>query len=167
MEKLYKIKSEWEIGEASYTPDENLYFESIFTLGNGYMASRGMLEEGFEGDSIPGIYAAGIFDRYDGDLYELVALPNIFECNVFIDGEKISLSKGKVSRYSRILDMKRGVLCRSFEWEFCGKRTSFEMKRFISMKNVHLAAAEYKITPLNYSGKIEIESRLDKRTGIS
>jgi trehalose/maltose hydrolase-like predicted phosphorylase len=40
MGKKYKIKGEWEIEESSYTPDENLYFESIFALGNGYGFTR-------------------------------------------------------------------------------------------------------------------------------
>ncbi|MDD5699432.1 MAG: glycosyl hydrolase family 65 protein [Victivallaceae bacterium] len=165
MNKRYSIISDWEIAESSYLPEENLYFESIFTLGNGYMAARGTPDEGFGGDSIPGFYVAGVFDHYEDGLFELVSQPSLFSCRIFIDGNELSLRAGIVRNYSRSLNMKAGTLTRSFEWEFSGLKTFVEMVRFISLDNVHLAAAKYKLKPLNYHGKIEIVSYLDKTVG--
>ena len=167
MSKLYTRISDWEIGETQYSPDENLYFETIFTLGNGYMAARGMLDEGFfdSNSSIPGFYVAGIFDHYEDGLYELVSQPNIFNCRIFVEADEFSLRKGVVSNYSRILNLKQGILTRSFDWEFSGKKTHFEISRIISMDKLHLATAKYKIIPLNYDGNIKIISCLDKTVG--
>jgi kojibiose phosphorylase len=168
MPSIYQRISDWEVGEVPYNPNENLYFETNFTLGNGYMAARGMLDEGFGGEAvstIPGFYVAGIFDHYEDGLYELVSQPNIFACRIFIDGEELSLRKGGLCNYSRVLDMRRGVLTRGFEWECSGRKTRVEILRFVSMANVHLAAARYKLTPINYDGNIRIESYLDKRVG--
>ncbi|MDD5596777.1 MAG: glycosyl hydrolase family 65 protein [Victivallaceae bacterium] len=165
MKKLYDIKNEWEIVENLYQPEENLYFETIFTLGNGYMAARGMPDEGFTGDSIPGFYVAGVFDHYENSLYELVRLPNIFNCEIIIDGNEFSPDKGRINNYSRTLNMRTGVLTRSFEWEFAGKKTFMEISRLVSMDNIHLAAAKYRIIPVNYSGSIELITALDKNTG--
>ncbi|MFA6713989.1 MAG: glycosyl hydrolase family 65 protein [Victivallaceae bacterium] len=165
MKKLYGIKNEWEITENLYRPEENLYFETIFTLGNGYMAARGMPDEGFAGDSIPGFYVAGVFDHYENGLYEMVSLPDIFNCKIIIDGNEFSPDKGRINNYSRTLNMRTGVLTRSFEWEFAGKKTFMEISRLISMENIHLAAAKYRIIPVNYSGNIELITTLDKNTG--
>ena len=56
-----KIKpTPWDIREEGYQKEHNLYFESNFTLANGYMGARGLLEEGFP-EEIRSI-AGAIFD---------------------------------------------------------------------------------------------------------
>lgn len=162
---IYSTRNEWELSEHPYTPAENLYFESLFTLGNGYMAARGMIDEGVEGNSIPGFYVAGVFDHYGNGLYELVSLPNIFATRIIIDGTPLSMGNGEVASYSRTLDLKTGTLTRSFEWKSAGRRTLIEISRFISMGDRHLAAVKCKITPLDYTGRIEIVAELDKTVG--
>ena len=55
------IADEWKIIEEGFSPDQNRFAESIFTLGNEHMGLRGFFEERYSGDSLPGIYLAGVY----------------------------------------------------------------------------------------------------------
>ena len=53
---------EWIILQEEYDPEENLKFESLFSLSNGYMGIRGSHEEG-TGVTLPYLYINGVFDK--------------------------------------------------------------------------------------------------------
>lgn len=162
-ENLKARKHEWLIIESPYQPEKNLYWESIFALGNGYMGTRASLEEGASGiRACPGTLVSGVFDVYEQPFQEIVNLPNYFNTKVAIGKNPLNLLTGKVRNYSRILDMHRGIVTRSFEWKDpSGNITYFEISRIVSLKDLHTAALKYKICPINYSGKIRIENNLD------
>ena len=42
-----------------------------------------------------------------------------------------------------------------------GKKIRLEIERFISLDNLHLMTFSYSITPLNFSGRVEITSEID------
>ena len=67
--------------------------------------------------------------------------------------------------------MKTGILSRKIEVSHDdGKLTRIDFRRFISMNNPHLGGLEYKVTPVNYNGEIEIKTELDadlKNDGVS
>ena len=54
--------------------------ETVFTLGNGYFATRGSFEEGYP-DEHALTLAHGIFDDMPLLFTELVNLPNWLECD--------------------------------------------------------------------------------------
>jgi len=154
----------WQVVEKPYQPRENIYWETVCTLGNGYMGSRGRLEEGFpaEMETYPGTYIAGVFDNFEGHLVELVNVPDFFNARIWVGGAEMSLSRGKVSDYSRTLDMRNGFLERKFTWTGPGgKKTSFSFARFLSLANPHLACLRVRATPLNHSLPIRMVTVLD------
>ena len=55
------IADEWKIIEEGFNPVTNRLSESIFSLGNEHMGLRGFFEEGYSGDSLQGVYVAGIY----------------------------------------------------------------------------------------------------------
>ena len=55
-------KGSWLIKETSWERRKQAVRESQFTLGNGYICSRGVLEE-IPYDSRPGTYMAGLYDK--------------------------------------------------------------------------------------------------------
>ena len=52
---------EWTIFEEKIDMEKMRFHETLFTLGNGYVGSRGILEEGYGGT-----YFAGIYDKDKG-----------------------------------------------------------------------------------------------------
>ena len=52
----------WVILQDEYNPEENLKYESLFGLTNGYLGTRGSHEEGTI-TSIPCTYVNGVFDK--------------------------------------------------------------------------------------------------------
>lgn len=155
----------WLIIEEKYSPNKELYWETIFALSNGYMASRGAVEENHfcpQVKSCFGTYVAGIFDKYSGNYQAIVNQPDFFNTGVYVNGELMTMNKGGVENYTRYLDMYDGILVRKFVWTSPRKKkTEFEITRFISKADEHLAVLNYKIRPLNYSGEIRVNNILD------
>ncbi|MEC9488422.1 MAG: glycoside hydrolase family 65 protein, partial [Halanaerobium sp.] len=114
----------WEITELDFQLKNNHQNEAIFALGNGYMGIRGTLEEDYTGPpgtSTPGVYINGVYaseqiyyGEWAPDLPQrsqtLLNLADWSVINLYLDGEKFSMLKGRLSGYSRTLDMRRGVL---------------------------------------------------------
>ncbi len=158
-------KQDWLIKEKKYLPKKELYWETIFALSNGYMGSRGTLEENHfcpEVKSCFGTYVAGIFDKYNKEYQAIVNQPDFFNTAVYVNSELVNMNKGRLENYIRYLDMYNGVLVRKFVWMSPRKeKTEFEITRFISKFDEHLAVLHYKIKPLNYNGEIRINNLLD------
>lgn len=159
------VDREWLIEESNYDAKKELYWETIYALSNGYMASRGVLEENHfvpEVRSYFGTYVAGIFDAYRAHYQAILNVPDFFNTGVYVNGQLVKMEKGKVSGYSRHLDMYNGKIERKFVWTNSkGQKTEFEITRFISKAEPHLAALHYTIRPLNYSGEINVKNILD------
>ncbi|OGR87204.1 MAG: hypothetical protein A3A86_03810 [Elusimicrobia bacterium RIFCSPLOWO2_01_FULL_60_11] len=156
----------WLIEEDLYSPEKELYWETVFALSNGYMASRGAIEENHfrpEVKSYFGTYAAGVFDKYNKEYQAIVNLPDFFNTDVRVNGEPVRMKRGQIENYSRSLDMRGGFLRRKFDFVSAGKghKTRFEVTRFISKADPHLAVLHYAVEPLNYDGEIRFDNVLD------
>lgn len=162
-DKLQKYLSggEWLIVQDSYNPDENLKYESLFCLTNGYLGTRGSHEEG-TAKSIPCTYINGVFDKSETFMRELANMPNWLTLRLYVEKELIGLENCEVVSFMRALDMRRAHLVKSV----ClrdkkGRETLIESVRFISRAHVHRMAVRLYVTPLNYSGMIEVENIID------
>jgi trehalose/maltose hydrolase-like predicted phosphorylase len=58
---------QWLVVEDGFAAARANAYETIFTTGNGYLGTRGSLEEGHEG-ALPGTYLRGVFDHHDEHL---------------------------------------------------------------------------------------------------
>ncbi|AZR74457.1 trehalase [Anoxybacter fermentans] len=151
----------WLVTETNFDPEYLRKIETIFTLGNGYMGVRAATEEHYIGES-RGCYIAGLFDEFPGEVTELANIPDWLNVEIILAGERFDLTQGKVLAYQRILNLKDGQLIRDVEWQSPkGKRSRLIFKRFVSLDNIHVAGMQIKIIPLNYSGKVEIQSGLN------
>ena len=156
--------SPWEIIECPYQPQHNIYFETNFTLGNGYMGARGCLEEGFPEplERYEGTYIAGVFDNFEGDYVELVNVPDLFAVQAWVGESPLNLQTGETRDYRRVLDMRTGVLTRSFTWVSPqGGSTRFTFQRFFSLARPHLACLRLCVTRLDHALPIRVSARLD------
>ena len=67
---------EWLIWQDQYEAKENLKYESLFALSNGYLGIRGSHEEGTK-ITLPYLYINGVFDKSETFMRELSTLPNL------------------------------------------------------------------------------------------
>ncbi|HHW12060.1 MAG TPA: glycoside hydrolase family 65 protein [Firmicutes bacterium] len=151
----------WIIQEEQFAPEQMQYYETIFTLGNGYLGTRGTLEENYRLRK-PGTYIAGLFDEAPNEVTELPNAPDWVSIELELAGERFDLEKGNILAYQRSLDLKQGILRRDLRWESPqGRITKLSYQRFVSMKDQHLMGIRVSITPENYNGTIKVVSVLN------
>ena len=76
----------WLIEEPKWDPKQQAVRETQFTLGNGFVCCRGVLEER-PYDSYAGTYMGGLYDRTGAQITELVNLPNPLQFRIDTYGE--------------------------------------------------------------------------------
>ncbi len=132
--------SEWKISEHTFDIQYMNKSESLFTQGNGYMGIRGAYEEAYYGQQ-RNAFVAGTFNTIEGE-NEVPELPNFADLTnteIYIDGERFSMTTGKLLGYERTLHLFNGELTRTIHWESAhGKRISLSLKRFISLSHRHV-----------------------------
>lgn len=172
MEKYFLV-DEWNVIEEGFNPEKNRLTESVMSLGNGYMGLRGNFTEFYSEDSLKGTYIAGVYypDKtrvgwwkigYPEYFAKVLNAPDFTTIDVYIEGERLDLAKVKFKKFKRNLNMKMGYL--DIEFTICDEKnreTAIKTRRFISMAQGEVAAISYSITPLNYSGRIELIPLID------
>lgn len=153
----------WTIEQKTYWPDRESFYESIFSLGNGYMGARGFTEEKRSRSKYElCTFIAGVFDYIRPGITDMVNTPNFLHTRLTIDGEPFGYDSGNIVSYERSLNLKDGTLNKTVVWQDGrGRRTKIESVRFFSMDNVHNAAVRYRIIPVNHSGRIVFETAID------
>lgn len=161
----------WNLNYTNYESEKEKSREALLATGNGFFATRGSMEEVNAGENnYPGSYMAGLFNRRKtkvGDRWieneDFVNFINWLPVNFrYEGGEWFDPNKNDFYLLERRLDLKTGVLYRSLLVKHTdGKETQVDSRRFVSMANPHVAGLEYSVTPLNYSGEIELFSGLD------
>ncbi|XCP85238.1 glycosyl hydrolase family 65 protein [Roseburia hominis] len=151
----------WMILQDSYKPEENLKYESLFCLTNGYLGTRGSYEEGTT-RSIPCTYVNGVFDKSETFMRELANLPNWLGIKLYVEKELVGIENCEILSFARALNMKKACLVKQYHLrDRKGRETLVEGVRFVSRADVHRMAVKLYVTPLNYSGIIEIENIID------
>jgi len=141
-------EEEWAIFEENIDEERIRFFETIFTLGNGYLGSRGVLEEGHS-KGYAGTYLAGVYDRGGGQSYEIVNVPNPVSVEILVNGRKLHPEGMEVVEHQRVLDMKRAVLKRHTVFADAGRRYEYESLRFFSLKDIHLGVMAFSFRALD------------------
>jgi maltose phosphorylase len=171
--KNYIKHNEWQIIEEGFDPHYNKISESIFSIGNGRMGQRANFEEEYSGETLRGSYVAGVYypdktrvgwwkNGYPEYFAKVLNAPNWIGIRLIVEGQKLDIAKCKAENFKRILDMKSGLLSRSFTATFPdGKKVKIESKRFCSMAQGETGAIRYSITPLNFSGIATISIYVD------
>ena len=167
------IVDEWKIIEEGFSPEQNRFAESIFTLGNEHMGLRGFFEEQYSGDSLPGTYLAGVYypdqtkvgwwkNGYPEYFAKVINATNWIGVDLEINGRQLDLAKSKFKAFRRELDLKSACLTRSFVWiGEDGQEIAFAFSRFLSMARKNIACLSVRIQPLNFNGTITVLPYLD------
>lgn len=161
----------WSLAYEGFAPEQEGLREALCTLGNGVFATRGAAPESSADDvHHPGTYAAGVYDRLETEIAgrtveneDLVNLPNWLVLTFRPEGgEWLDLRRVEILEHRQELDLRNGLLMRSFRFrDGAGRTTSVTERRIVSMADPYLAALETTIVPEDWSGRLEIRSGLD------
>ncbi|MBN2097863.1 MAG: glycoside hydrolase family 65 protein [Candidatus Omnitrophica bacterium] len=151
----------WLIEEPRWVRHLQNIRESQFTLGNGYLGIRGVLEE-IPYDAMAGTYVAGVYDKMGSQVDELVNLPNPVNFRFTIAGEKLDLIATDILEHQRILNMKKGLLIRHTVYQDTKKRRyDYQSLRFVSQHDRNIGAMQIVITALDAACSIDVDTGID------
>ncbi|MEM8745689.1 MAG: glycoside hydrolase family 65 protein, partial [Actinomycetota bacterium] len=171
--------TQWTFRYEGVVPQEQGLREALCTLGNGFFATRGAAPEKSADDvHCPGTYVAGLYNRLGTEMggriienEDLVNVPNWLPLEFRIDdgGADAGAADGwfdidssTVEDHVQELDLRRGVLVRTFVWVHpTGRRTHVTQRRFVSMRDHHVAGLSTAFRPENWSGRLRIRSAID------
>lgn len=163
--------SEWLMLFDGFDPADEGRREALCTLGNGYFATRGAAPECDLGDSHhPGTYVAGVYNRLSSEIAgrtveneSLVNIPNWLVLKFRIgDGEWIDDRSATVRSHKLELDLREGVLIRHTRFvDADGRVLRVTQRRFVSMRDQHVAALQTTLVAENFSERVEVLSALD------
>lgn len=171
--KQYLKHHEWHIIEEGLSPHYNKISESVFSLGNGRMGQRATFEEDYSGETHQGSYVAGVYypdktrvgwwkNGYPEYFAKVLNAPSWIEIKIKIGNTVLDLATCKIESFRRVLDMKQGLLHRSFTATLPdGKKVNVDSRRFCSMADGEIGAIRYEITPVNFSDSVTITLPVD------
>jgi maltose phosphorylase len=163
----------WILLERGFHPEHGMVSESLFALGNEYMGVRAYFEEGYSGERLVGSYFNGVYEAVPNchpAYFKSLSTRMCFMVNAVdwlytrlrLDGEALDLATSRISDFERRLDLRTGLLTRSFVWHTAGgKSLRVTFERFLSMTTACLGGQRLTLESLNFSGPVEVLAALD------
>ncbi|HIU76885.1 MAG TPA: glycoside hydrolase family 65 protein [Candidatus Pelethocola excrementipullorum] len=166
----------WDITETESSREHNYRNETIFSIGNGYLGTRGTFEENYDfgkGNGMEGNFLNGFYEsepiRYGEFNYgfpkksqSMLNVTNAKILRIVVDHEEFHLYEGKVTEYERNLSLQNGVLTRSCIWEtHTHKKMRITFERLASFSHERLLSIRLSVEPLNFDGTIRILSEIE------
>lgn len=176
-ETIYPI-DKWNIIEKSFDIRNNYRNETIFSLSNGYIGTRGTQDEDYSFDleiGMEGNYVNGVYESADIRYGEanfgsplksqtLLNLPNMKTISMVIDGECFSLLSSHFENYERCLSLKTALLTKKLVWiTKSGKRLDVLVKRIVSFENKHLLLQRLELKAVNFTGELDVNFILNAK----
>lgn len=155
------IGKNWTIEESSFNPALSGYYETIFSLSNGYMGIRGT-RDCTSAICRKGTFLAGIYDRGDAQITEIVNCPSFMNFRITVDDDPVELSGCSELSYRRYLDMKEALLYTDATiTDHSGRKLGIKSTKAVSAADKRIAFFTLEITPVNFSGTIKVLSEID------
>jgi trehalose/maltose hydrolase-like predicted phosphorylase/beta-phosphoglucomutase-like phosphatase (HAD superfamily) len=165
--------SVWRLVYDGFDPGRQGLREALCAVGNGYFVTRGALPEASADEvNYPGTYVAGLYNRATTEIAgraveneDLVNVPNWLPLSFRVAGGPwFDMQQAEVLEQRLELDLRKGTLARHLRFKDSeGRSTRVTQRRFVSMKDQHLAGLETTFTAENWSGAIQVRSGLDGR----
>ena len=150
----------WNISEDSFDPKKQHHKETVFTIGNGYLSTRGAFEEGYPNDH-RATFIHGVFDEAPIVFTELANAPDWLPISIYLNGERFSLDSGTIESFHRSMDLHTGTLSRVVKWRSpSGTAATLTFERFASLADEHMLYLRCRVTP-EFSGTVEFRSGLN------
>jgi alpha,alpha-trehalose phosphorylase len=163
---------EWQLVDQQFDPDQLMLKETLFSLANGFIGSRGTYEEGCSaGASCEGSYLNGVYSsepiQYGESAYgfaknndKMLQVPDGKSLQLALDGHWLAVSAEQPAE--RSLDLRTGILSREQLFTSpSGKQLKLQSRRLVSFQRPELMAIEWTITAQNFSGAVLLKSCLN------
>ncbi|MEH2387474.1 MAG: beta-phosphoglucomutase [Nostoc sp.] len=155
------IYTDWILIETQFDPEQLHSKETVFTIGNGYLGTRGSFEEGYPQAS-PATFIHGVYDDVPVVYTELVNCPDWLPLVVIVNGDRFRLDQGEILRYDRQLDLRYGLISRSLRWRSpSGNTIDISFERFASLADPHVLALRCHLTAVDFDGLIEVQASIN------
>ncbi|ARV58743.1 beta-phosphoglucomutase [Nostocales cyanobacterium HT-58-2] len=155
------IYTDWTLTETLLNPNQIHAKETVFTIGNGYLGTRGSFEEGFP-DGLPATFIHGVYDNVPVVYTELANCPDWLPLVITVDGDRFRMDRGEILSYERQLDLRRGILSRKVRWRSpSGKTIDIYFERFASLADQHVLGLRCQLTPVDFDGLIEVQGSIN------
>ncbi|MHC5375037.1 glycoside hydrolase family 65 protein [Enterococcus sp. LJL120] len=169
--RLFEIDP-WKIATHQLDVENKRLMESLTSIGNGYMGMRGMFEETYSGETHPGTYLAGVWfpdktrvgwwkNGYPDYFGKVINATNFIGMEIVIDGTEVDLAQGAYEEFYTELDMRNGVLKRSYLYQQGDAKVKLTFERFVSIVTKELAFVRVSVEILAGEPLIEILSKID------
>lgn len=161
----------WRLPETGFDASQLMLKETLLGQGNGYVGSRGTLEEGGAAVACEGVYLNGLYSAepivYGESAYgfatqnqKMLQVPSGKWCRLQLDGEWLNASLG--DSFSRSLDLRDGILRREQRFTSqSGKVLQYRSGRLVSATVPGLMLQWQELTADNFSGELLVETALD------
>jgi kojibiose phosphorylase len=154
---------EWLVTENGFDPARANVYETLLTVGNGYLGTRATLEEGHLGE-MSGTFLAGVYDAHDAPVIDLVNAPDWLSLEVVAGGVRLDVRNCTVLDHERTLDLRTGLMYRRTVFEDArGRRTRLETLRCASAASPQLCALRAELTAENHDAPLVVRSAIDGR----
>lgn len=154
-----------------YQAKRNYGQEAMLTIGNGFYGLRGAyVEASADEDNYPGWYAAGVYNDNTTSINgrdvvneDLVNLPNAQSMTFGIDhAAPFRVRRQDIRDVYRSLDLKTGALTTTMMITLgTGHQLLVKTTKVADMTNWHRLVIRYVLTPLNFSGTLQVYANID------
>lgn len=172
MKRIFDIDA-WKVVAHNLPKEDKRLQESMTSIGNEYMGMRGMFEEKYSGDSHRGIYLGGVWfpdktrvgwwkNGYPDYFGKAINAVDFVSLDIKINGQSVDLAQDQFSDYEVCLDMKEGVLYRSYVVSKGDAKVKLRFERFVSAAFKELYANRISFENLSQNAvDLEIVSYID------
>jgi beta-phosphoglucomutase len=151
----------WRVAESGFSAENQHHHETVFTIGNGYLSTRGTFEERYARDT-QATFIHGIYDDRPITFTELANAPDWAAFEIWVNNQRFSIQDGYIQNYTRWLDLRTGTLHRRLTWaSLSGNPIDIHFERFTSLADEHLSALRVTLTPLDGTVHIKVHATLD------
>ncbi|MFC3650275.1 beta-phosphoglucomutase [Dyella humi] len=156
---------------------EQAKLESLFALANGTLGVRG----GFEEDRSPsqGSFLTGVWERTPIEYHERfpgfarstdtrIPIPDGTRIALRLGEAPIDLGEGEWLTFEQALDLRAGCLERTLRWRSpTGVTLQIDAERIVPLHTPNLLCIRYRVTSIDYSGPLTLESALIASIGAA
>lgn len=171
MKRLFSV-DEWHVTTNQLDKKNKRLQESLMSIGNGHMGVRGFFEESYSQDTHIGTYIAGVWfpdktrvgwwkNGYPAYFGKVINATNFIAIDIELNGEKVDLATETIEDFLLDLNMKNGVLTRSFVVVRENGKVKVTFKRFLSVAQKELAVIQMTAEVLSGHFDINVTSKLD------
>ncbi|WP_338015473.1 beta-phosphoglucomutase [Dyella acidiphila] len=152
------------------TAGEQPTLESLFALANGMLGVRGGLEE--HGSPTQGTFLSGVWERTPIEYHERfpgfartsdtrIPAPDGTRIRLRLGDMLVDLDDGEWLAFEQALDLRAGCLQRTLHWRSpTGVTLQIDAERIVPLHTPNLLCIRYRVTSIDYSGPITLESAL-------